>query len=170
MFVLKMCLHFKLSVSVFLLWPRANAECERFKKTIGKAIRAAHTEHRSWKQVIYTFLRNYRATPHATTEMSPAEILFVRKINTKLPDLTIKSPTHNTIRKKDKDRKLKMKKRIAFTIVFINRSHSALARDHNGVIFLCLNPILSANFRNSCELNGGTLSLFSSFGIPKITI
>jgi hypothetical protein len=79
-------------------------------KTIVKAIRAApHTEHRSWKQEIYTFLRNYRATPHETTDMSPAEILFGRKINTKLPDLTIKSPTHNTIRKKDKDRKLKMK-------------------------------------------------------------
>jgi hypothetical protein len=40
--------------------------------------------------------------------MSPAEILFGKKINTKLPDLTIKSPTHNTIGKKDKD-KLKMK-------------------------------------------------------------
>jgi hypothetical protein len=50
-----------------------------------------------------------KSTPHATTDMSPAEILFGRKINTKLPDLTIKSPTHNTIRKKDKDRKLEMK-------------------------------------------------------------
>ena len=76
-------------------------------KTIVKAIRAAHTKHRSWKLEIYTFLRNYRETPH--TDMSPTEILFERKINTKLPDLTIKSPTHNTIRKKDKDRKLKMK-------------------------------------------------------------
>jgi hypothetical protein len=87
------------------LWTRANAESERFMKTIGKAIRAARTEHRSWKQEIYTFLRNYCAT----TDMSPAEILFGRKSNTKLPDLTIKSPTHTTIRKKDKDRKLKMK-------------------------------------------------------------
>jgi hypothetical protein len=87
------------------LWARANAESERFMKTIGKA----HTEHRSWKQDIHIFLRNYRATPHATTDMSPAEILFGRKINTKLPDLTFKSPTHNMIRKKDKDRKLKMK-------------------------------------------------------------
>ena len=87
------------------LWTRANAKSERFMKTIGKAIRAARTEHRSWKQEIYTFLRNYCAT----TDMSPAEILFGRKSNIKLPDLTIKSPTHNTIRKKDKDRKLKMK-------------------------------------------------------------
>jgi hypothetical protein len=39
------------------LWPRANKECERFMKTIGKAIHTAHTEHSSWKQEIYTFLR-----------------------------------------------------------------------------------------------------------------
>ena len=78
-------------------------------KIIGKAIRAAHTEHRSWEQEIHTFVRNYRATPHVTTDMSPAEILFGRKINTKRSDLTFKSPTHNTIRKKDKDRKLKRK-------------------------------------------------------------
>ena len=74
------------------LWPRANAESERFMKTIGKAIRAAHTEHRSWKQEIHTFLRNNRATPHATIDMSPGEILFGRKSNTNLSDLTIKSP------------------------------------------------------------------------------
>jgi hypothetical protein len=54
------------------LWPRANKECERFMKTIGKAIHIAHTEHSSWKQEIHTFLDNY----HATTDMSPAEILF----------------------------------------------------------------------------------------------
>jgi hypothetical protein len=36
------------------------------------------------------------------------------------------------------------------------------------MIFLSLNPILSANFRNSCESNGIPLSLFSSLGIPKI--
>ena len=40
------------------LWPRTNAESERFRKTIGKAIRAAHTEHRTWMEEIHTFLRN----------------------------------------------------------------------------------------------------------------
>lgn len=40
------------------LWPRANSECERFMRSIGKAIRAANTEHRNWKQEIHTFLRH----------------------------------------------------------------------------------------------------------------
>ena len=51
------------------LWPQANGEVERFMKTIGKAIRAAHVEHRSWKQEMYSFLRNYRATPHIHMHM-----------------------------------------------------------------------------------------------------
>ena len=32
------------------LWQKANSECERFMKTICKAIRAAHVEHTNWKQ------------------------------------------------------------------------------------------------------------------------
>jgi transposase InsO family protein len=57
-------------IKITPLWPRANAESKWFMRTIGKAIRAAHTQHRSWKQEIRTFLRNYRAIPHATTDMS----------------------------------------------------------------------------------------------------
>ena len=37
------------------LWPRANAESERFMKTIGKAIRAANTQHRS-KRSIHSYV------------------------------------------------------------------------------------------------------------------
>ena len=91
------------------LWPRANAESERFMKTIGKAIRAANTENRSWKQEIHTFLRNYRATPHATTGQSPAEVLFGRKINTKLPNIQDKKENDSKIRTRDSKEKRKMK-------------------------------------------------------------
>ena len=65
------------------LWPKANSECERFMKTICKAIRAAHVEQNNWKQEMYNFLRNYRATPHATLKKAPAEILFSRNIKSK---------------------------------------------------------------------------------------
>ena len=33
------------------------------------------------------FLMMYRSTPHSTTGVSPAELLFGRKIRTKLPQL-----------------------------------------------------------------------------------
>ena len=78
-------------------------------RSIGKAICAANTGHRRWKQEIHTFLRNYRATPHGTTGMSPAELLFGRKINTKLPNLTNKTNNDNNVRVYDTTRKQKMK-------------------------------------------------------------
>ena len=69
------------------LWPKANAEAERFMKTLNKAIITAHIEQLNWKQQLYHFLRNYRATPHATTDKAPAELLFGRKMRTKLPEV-----------------------------------------------------------------------------------
>ena len=78
-------------------------------RSIGKAIRAANTEHRSWKQEIHTFLRNYRATPHGTTGLSTAVLLFGRKINTKLPNLTNKTSNDYNVRVNDTTRKQKMR-------------------------------------------------------------
>lgn len=66
------------------LWPQANGEAERFMKTIGKAIRAAHSEHRSWKQELYNFLRDYRATPHSTTNATRVPEIIPPAVNKKL--------------------------------------------------------------------------------------
>ena len=57
-------------------YPQANAICERFMRSIGKAIRLTNTQHRCWRQDMYAFLRNYPGTPHATTNQSPAEFLW----------------------------------------------------------------------------------------------
>ncbi|XP_052792104.1 uncharacterized protein K02A2.6-like [Mya arenaria] len=56
------------------IWPQANEECERFMKTIGKVIIAAKTQKADWRTDMYAFVRNYRATKHATTKYSPAEV------------------------------------------------------------------------------------------------
>ncbi|CAC5356773.1 unnamed protein product [Mytilus coruscus] len=90
------------------LWPQSNAECERFMRSIGKSIRAAHTQHKNWKQEMFTFLRNYRATKHATTDVSQAKLLFGRNIKTKLPTITPKYQD-NEIRETDKRKNDKMK-------------------------------------------------------------
>ena len=63
------------------------AVAENFMKPMAKAIRAAIIEHKNWKKELYSFLLNYRATPHSTTKFSPAELLFNRKIKMKLPNL-----------------------------------------------------------------------------------
>ena len=67
-------------------WPKANSESERFMRTIPKTLRAAHLENKNWKQELFLFLRNYRATPHSTTAVSPAELLSGRKMNVNYPN------------------------------------------------------------------------------------
>jgi hypothetical protein len=81
-------------------------------KTIEKAIRAATVEGRNWKQAMYTFLRQYRATPHSTTSVSPSEALNNRKLKTHLPDPP-STPSHfekdEEIRSRDEKKKSTMK-------------------------------------------------------------
>ena len=67
------------------LWPQGNSEAESFMKPLVKSIQTARTQGRNWRQELYTFLLNYRATPHSTTKVAPAELLFNRSIRTKLP-------------------------------------------------------------------------------------
>ena len=90
------------------LWPQANGEAERFINTIGKAIRAAHADHRSWKQEMYCFLRNYRATPHATTGMTPAELLLGRELKTRVAEI-IPSSSNRKVQTRDRKQKEKIK-------------------------------------------------------------
>ena len=49
------------------LWPEANGEVECFMKTFGKVLRTTA----NWKQEMYQFLRNYRATPHCVLQVLP---------------------------------------------------------------------------------------------------
>ena len=69
------------------LWPQANGQIERQNRTLLKAMKIAQAKGKNWKREIYSFLLMYRSTPHSTTGVSPAELLFGRKIRTKLPEL-----------------------------------------------------------------------------------
>ena len=92
-------------------WPRANAQAEAFNKPLMKVIRAAHVERKNWKQELYKFLRQYRATPHPSTGHSPFQLLFNRKPQTKLPhvDLEPRGQVDSHVRQNDKLAKTKMK-------------------------------------------------------------
>ena len=91
------------------LWPRANGEAERFMRTIGKVVKGAVIEQRPAKQEINKFLRNYRATPHSTTQKSPAELLFHRPMQTLLPSPRTSRPADSDVRETDIKAKAKMK-------------------------------------------------------------
>ena len=67
------------------LWPRANAEAERFMQSMGKLIHTSYVTTGHWRPHLASFLRHYRPSPHTTTGVSPAELLLGRKIRTELP-------------------------------------------------------------------------------------
>ena len=89
------------------LWLQANGEVERQNRTLLKAIRIAHAQGQDWRKELRTFLLSYRSTPHPTTGVSPAELLFKRKIRTKLPELDsgIKTEIDKTVGDRDRAQK-----------------------------------------------------------------
>ena len=90
------------------LWPQSNGEAERMMDTLGKLIRVCHQEKSSWKQHLFKFLRHYRATPHSTTGMSPAEMLCSRKIRTDIPSMKKSVRFQDTVAKAEqRDERMK---------------------------------------------------------------
>ena len=87
------------------LWPQANGEVERQNRSLLKRIRIAHSSGRDWKTDLQTYFLAYRSTPHNTTGMSPAELLFGRKIRTKIPDIENLRNENIEVRDRDSEKK-----------------------------------------------------------------
>lgn len=70
------------------LRPRANEEVERQNKSLLKAMRVAHAEGKPWQQELLKlkYLVAYRSTLNSTTGVSLAELLYGRKIWTKMAE------------------------------------------------------------------------------------
>ena len=80
-FIKKFALHFRFSRrKITPYWPRANCECERFMRTLTKTIKRL-----SYQQQLHVFLRNYRDTPHPSTGVPPATLIFNRPMKVRLP-------------------------------------------------------------------------------------
>ena len=92
------------------LWPQANEEVERQNRSLLKRIRIAQIEKRNWKEELGSLLIMYRATPHSTTEASPAELLFRRKLRTRIPGISEELPVDDQeVRDRDSEAKEKGK-------------------------------------------------------------
>lgn len=91
------------------LWPSANGEIERQNRSLLKRMKIANAEKKPLKTELQTYLKMYRSTPHSTTGVSPAELLFGRKLRTKLTDINLDSLEDIEIRDRDSERKEKGK-------------------------------------------------------------
>ena len=90
-------------------WPQANGEVERQNGSLLKAIKIAQVEKKDWKREMLKLLLAYRSTPHSKTGVSPAELLFRRKIRTKLPELREEGARPDMIEVQDRDSEMKQK-------------------------------------------------------------
>ena len=88
-------------------WPHGSAEVKCFMQPLGKAIQTAHVENKVWQQELYRFLLQYRSTPHSTTYVPPAELLFNCTVRRKLPILHPRKVInkHKQAQTKDKKRR-----------------------------------------------------------------
>jgi len=65
--------------------PRANGTAERFMTSIKRVVREATKDKKCVNQELNSFLRSYRATPHASTGEPPSVLLYGRSNTTRLP-------------------------------------------------------------------------------------
>ena len=92
------------------LWPQANGMVENFMRSINKLVRTSVVENSNWKQELFKFLRNYRATPHPSTNSSPSALLFNgRQVRSRLPENS-RRYNDDAVREYDRMKKEKMKK------------------------------------------------------------
>ena len=93
------------------LWPQANGEVERQNRSILKALKIANAEKKNLKRELYKYLLAYHSTPHQTTGVPPAELMFKRKIRSKLPQLesVVRTKSNEQVRDRDQISKQKGK-------------------------------------------------------------
>ena len=70
------------------LHPQANGIVERFMAPLQKAIKTAIASRQDYKRALSRYLMNFRNTPQTTTQTAPSELMFNRKLKTKLPKMT----------------------------------------------------------------------------------
>ena len=103
--------------------PESNGLAENFMRMLTKVAHTAYTAKQDPRRAVNNYLLNYRATPHSTTGETPAEILFGRKIITKVPIMAPRCQTkiHQSVKQRDQTSKRKAKQ------LYDKRKHS---REH----------------------------------------
>ena len=88
-------------------WPKANG-VEHQNSSLLKRLQITHAEKKDWKKELNVYLAVHRSLPYPTTGVSPAELLYGRKIRTKLPEL---SDVHVEQEVRDRGNEQKSKRR-----------------------------------------------------------
>ena len=91
--------------------PQADVEAKQFMRILKKLYQISQLTGSNFKQEVYRFLRAYRATPHSTTKVAPADLMYPNcKFHTRLPiGVTPRAHEFEELYQRDFERKMKMK-------------------------------------------------------------
>ena len=106
----------------------SNGLAERFVQTFKRAMRAGEKDGLSLNQRLSEFLFAYRATPHATTDVSPGELFLQRKLRTRFdllkPDHRKLVEARQAAQEKPRDKHTRLRNLLS--------GSSVMARDYRG--------------------------------------
>ncbi|KAG1960356.1 immune-associated nucleotide-binding protein 9-like [Pimephales promelas] len=91
-------------------YPAASGAIERFHRALKGCIQTAILQSQLWKDAVISWLQVYRATPHATTSTAPYELLYGRKMRTRLDILPIAPRLNSSVRDNVERKQAKMKR------------------------------------------------------------
>lgn len=94
-------------VSTIPYWPQMNGEVERQNRSILKRLKIAQELGKDWRQELRKYLLMYHAANHTTTGKAPSELMFGRRMRTKLPYVPPAEIEDGEIRDRDKIEKEK---------------------------------------------------------------
>ena len=89
--------------------PEANGFVGVFNKVLVKMIHTATIEGEDPTKAVNRYLAQYKASPHKTTGKSPFELMFGRKMRTKLPEKREREEEDGDTRKRHDEARLKQK-------------------------------------------------------------
>ena len=95
---------------VLTRWDHANGEVEKQNRYLEKRMRIAQTERKDWKRALTSYILAYRANPYNTAVVSPAEMVFGRRLRGKLLQMSAASTSDEEIRDIDREMKVKYNK------------------------------------------------------------
>ncbi|XP_045178192.2 uncharacterized protein K02A2.6-like [Mercenaria mercenaria] len=70
------------------LHPQGNAIVERFMAPLQKSVKTAIASGQDYKRALNIYLMNFRNSPQSSTQKAPSELMYNRKVKTKLPSMT----------------------------------------------------------------------------------
>ena len=124
--------------------PASNGLAKCFVQALKRILKASSNDGKSIHHRLTEFLFEYRATPHATTNVAPCELFFKRKLRTRfdlmMPNTKQQVTSKHADQKQHHDKRSKLQPMFPGTTIFV-REYNGPHKWIPGVILQKLGPV-----------------------------